>query len=111
MLNDYAQLDRRVLEGRQTARPTLYPVILFLGRPLGENSFTVKQLMQKEVLGYGQISDTVPDDLEQAWSKGNSRTVGRALLRRVHRRIGEEGLYLERTGHTGGVAIWQVKTG
>src|ERR1022692_3232715 len=33
MLNDYAQLDRRVLEGSQTARPTLYPVILFLGRP------------------------------------------------------------------------------
>src|ERR1039458_2140799 len=36
MLNDYAQLDRRVLEGSQTARPTLYPVILFLGRPLAE---------------------------------------------------------------------------
>ena len=35
MLNDYAQLDRRVLEESQTARPTLYPVILFLGRPLG----------------------------------------------------------------------------
>ena len=34
MLNDYTRLDRRVLAGSQTARSTLYPVILFLGRPL-----------------------------------------------------------------------------
>ena len=34
MLNDYTRLDRRVSEEGQTARSTLYPVILFLGRPL-----------------------------------------------------------------------------
>jgi len=38
MLNDYGQLDRRFLEGSQTARSALYHVILFLGHRLRARS-------------------------------------------------------------------------
>jgi len=75
----------------------------------GDKNFTVKQLLKKELLGYGHISEAIPDELEQPWSKGNTRTVGRAFLRRLHRRTGDDGLYLEKAGEAGGVALWRVE--
>ena len=75
----------------------------------GDGAFKVKRLLTKEIMGVGPISDAIPDELEQPWSKGNSRVIGRAFLRRLHRRMGDEGLYLEQDGEAGGVALWRVK--
>jgi hypothetical protein len=70
MLSDYARLDRRVLKGSQTARSTLYPVILFLGRPLVSRkppkrvakcnlaSFCRKTIESK--MSYIDFQDTLP---------------------------------------------------
>ena len=77
----------------------------------GANTFTVKRLLKTELCGVGPISDTIPDELEKPWTNGNSRVVGRAFLRRLHRRMGDGGLYLEKAGEAGNVALWQVKAG
>ena len=40
----------------------------------------------------------------------NSRSIGRAFLRRLGRRHRDRGLYLEKAGVAGGVVRWRVKT-
>ena len=78
----------------------------------GDSSFTIKQLLKIEPMGIGPLSDAFPDDLEQARSKGNVRSIGHAFLRRIGTRFGDEGLHLVRAGeHRTGVSAWRVEVG
>jgi hypothetical protein len=78
----------------------------------GDSSFTIKQLLKIEPMGIGPLSDAFPDDLEQARSKGNVRSIGHAFQRRIGTRFGDEGLHLVRAGeHRTGVSAWRVEVG
>jgi len=73
----------------------------------GAETFTVGQLLRGDPmrLGIGVLS-ALPDELEGA----NRHAIGRALLRRVDRRYGDERLHLTRAGaDRTGVARWRVE--
>jgi hypothetical protein len=74
-----------------------------------DQPFTVKQLLCNMGLGIGSLFDNLPEELEDAHTKGNKKSFGHAFSRKIGRRFGDEGLRLERDGVTDGSARWRVR--
>ena len=83
----------------------------FFRNPAPAPAFTVRDLLRMDLLRVNYLAHA-PDELAQAVDKGDSRAFGRALLRKIDRRYGIEGLHLARAdADRTGVVKWEVRAG